>query len=66
MANFDIKYDTVPQSPFGAPRGPSVTALRSALTTFNATSYSSVRLDQMSKGDMISAARIHALSVPGL
>ncbi len=66
MPAFDIKYDTTPQSPFGAPRGPSITNMKTALSTFNSTSYTADRLNQMSKGDLVSACRIHGLSVAGL
>lgn len=45
---------------------PTVEALRTALNTFNATSYSTVRLNAMTKLDMFNAARIHGLTVDGL
>lgn len=45
---------------------PTVEALRTALTTFSATSYSTTRLNAMTKLDMINAARIHGLTVDGL
>jgi hypothetical protein len=66
MANFDTRYDTLPANPMTKPRGPSITNLRSALTTHNATSYSDSRLAAMSKNDMIYACVVHNLTVAGL
>lgn len=66
MANFDIKSDTTPKNNAVPPVGPSITALRSALSTFNATSYSNDRLDAMSENDMVYAARVHGLTVAGV
>lgn len=66
MANFDIRYDTAPANQSTKPRGPSTANLRSALTTFNATSYSTTRLDAMSKNDLIYACVAHNLTVAGL
>lgn len=66
MANHDVLNDTTPVNRLKRPSKPTVTALRAALTTFSATSYSTDRLNAMTKNDMISAARIHNLTVDGL
>jgi cytoplasmic iron level regulating protein YaaA (DUF328/UPF0246 family) len=44
-------------------KSPKVSSLRTALTAYNGTSYSAARLDDMTKNDMIYAARIHGLTV---
>lgn len=66
MPAFDIAYDTAPANRSMKPRGPSITNLKSALTTFNATSYTADRLNQMSKNDLIYACVTHNLTVAGL
>ena len=63
MARMDIVLDPTPQNALKPYRGPSVTALRTALTTYNATSYSVARLDDMTKNDMLYACRTHGLAV---
>lgn len=66
MPAFDVKYDTAPQNPFSKPRGPQISAMKTALSTFNSTSYTADRMDQMSKGDLVYACQIHGLTVAGL
>ena len=66
MANFDRKYDTTPQNQFASPRGPKISDMRTALSTYSATSYTADRLNGMSENDMISACRLHNLTVGGL
>ena len=46
--------------------GPKISDLRAALTAYNSTSYSAARLDGMLKNDMVSACKIHKLTVAGL
>jgi hypothetical protein len=66
MANFDIVTDPAPQNTVKPVSGPTITALRAALTAHNATSYSAARLDQYSENDMVYACKVHGLSVTGL
>ena len=66
MPAFDVKYDTVPQNPFGKPRGPKISDMKTALSTFNSTSYTDDRMNQMSKGDLVYACQVHGLTVAGL
>lgn len=66
MPVFDIKYDTTPQNAFGKPRGPKITDLKSALDTYDSTSYTATRMNQMSKGDLVYACQVHGLTVAGL
>lgn len=66
MANYDIKYDTAPANTFGKPRGPKISDLRSALTTFSSTTYTADRLNAMTKNDMIHAVNLHGLTVAGV
>lgn len=66
MPDFDIKADKVPQNGNKPPVGPTIAGLKSALSTYNSTSYSAARLLSMTKTDLIYAARLHGLSVNGL
>ena len=67
MANFDIGYDTTPLNRLRRPAGPKISDLRTALLAVNGgVSYTADRLNGMTENDMISAARIHGLSIPGL
>lgn len=66
MANFDILNDTTPKNSAKRPAGPTITALRTALNTFSATSYSTSRLNAMSENDMIYASKVHGLTIPGI
>lgn len=61
MANFDVKNDVAPKNQFKPPSSPTIAALRTALTTFSATSYTADRLNAMTENDMIYAARLHGL-----
>lgn len=66
MAEFDVKNDVVPVNLRKPASKPTITALRTALNTFSATSYSATRLNSMTELDMVSAARAHGLTVDGL
>lgn len=66
MAINDVKADVTPVNSRRPASKPTVGALRTALTTFNSTSYSTTRLNAMTRLDMINAARIHGLTVDGL
>lgn len=66
MANHDVRNGVAPVNVLKRPTSPTVAALRTALSGHSATSYTSARLDAMTLNDMISAARIHGLSVAGL
>lgn len=66
MATGDFYNDKTPQLQYKVSTAPTITALRTALSTFNSTSYSTPRLDTMTENDMIYAARLHGLSVTGL
>ena len=66
MPAFDILYDTTPSNRASRPRGPSLVNLKAALTTYNATSYTAYRMNQMSKNDLIHACTLHGLTVNGL
>ena len=66
MANFDILNDTTPKNTVKRPAGPTIAALRTALNTFSATSYSTSRLDAMSENDMVYASKVHGLTVAGI
>lgn len=66
MAGFDVRNDVTPVQQFDKPSAPTISAMRTALTTFNATSYPTHRLDTMTENDMIYACRVHSLSVVGL
>ena len=66
MPAFDILYNTAPANQASRPRGPSLVNLKAALTTYNATSYTAARMNQMSKNDLILACTLHGLTVSGL
>jgi hypothetical protein len=66
MAINDIKADVTPVNTKRPAAKPIVSALRTALNTYNATSYSTTRLNAMTKLDMLNAARIHGLTVDGV
>jgi len=67
MANHDVKSDPATQLKY-PPRGlhPTVSELRTALSTFSSTTYTTRVLDLMTKDDMIYAARQNSLTVNGL
>ena len=65
MANFDIRNDTQPQNNLKRPSKPAISDLRTALAGVG-SSYTADRLNAMTLNDMISAARIHGLTVAGL
>lgn len=66
MPAFDIRYDTTPQNKQGRPRGPKISDMKTALTTFSASSYTADRLNQMSENDLVYACVTHNLTVSGL
>ena len=66
MPAFDQRYDTTPQNKASRPRGPKITDLKTALSTFSATSYTADRLNQMSFNDLVYACVAHNLTVNGL
>ena len=66
MALYDVKNDVTPVNRFKPPSEPTIAELRAALTAYNATSYSTDRLNTMSDNDMIYACRLHGLTVNGL
>lgn len=66
MPAFDQRYDTAPQNKQTRPRGPKITDLKTALTTFSSTSYTADRLNQMSYNDLVYACQTHNLTVTGL
>lgn len=67
MANHDVRNDVAPVNVLKRPSKPTISALRTALLTVNSgNSYPAYRLDAMTRNDMISAARLHSLTVDGL
>lgn len=66
MPVFDQRYDTAPQNKSARPRGPKISDLKAALTTFNSTTYTTDRLNQMSYNDLVYACNAHNLTVAGL
>jgi len=68
MVDYDRQNDVLPQNPTKNPKGvkPTITELKAALTTFNATSYSAARLLSMTENDCIFACKQHGLTVNGL
>lgn len=64
MAGHDPINDPTPKLNNKIKRGPSVGELRTALQTANAGYYTNTRLEQMTKNDMIYAAKINSVVVP--
>lgn len=59
--------DTLPDNPTKRDYDkPTIAALKSALNTYNATSYTASRMMSMTKNDLIFACKTHSLSVTGL
>ena len=68
MPNFDVRNDTTPIMKY-AGRGaekPTIAAMKSALTTHNATSYTATRMNTMTYNDLLYACQEHGLSVVGI
>jgi hypothetical protein len=63
MAYHDVYLDPTPQNALKPMADPKVTSLRSALLAYNATSYSQARLNDMTKNDMMHAAKLHGLAI---
>jgi hypothetical protein len=67
MADFDIPNDTVPQNPTKrAYTKPTIAAMKTALDTYNSTSYTAARMLSMTENDLLYACRLHGLTVTGL
>lgn len=66
MADSDLKEDLLPKNTARKSTGTVVSALRTALSTFNGTYYTATRLNQMTKRDMEYAAKANSLTVAGL
>ena len=63
---FDQRYDTQPQNLRSRARGPKISDLKAALTTFSVSSYTPERLNQMTYNDLVYACVTHNLTVAGL
>lgn len=63
---FDQRYDTQPQNRNGRPRGPKISDLKTALSTYSSSTYTADRLNQMTYNDLIHACVVHGLTVTGL
>jgi hypothetical protein len=63
MADLDFFNDKTPVLAFKKPSSPTISQLKSALTTFNSTSYTPARLQTMTENDLVYAARLHGLTV---
>jgi hypothetical protein len=66
MANFDIFSDTTPKNLVKRPAGPTIAALRTALSTYSASTYTTAALNAMAKNDMVYAATVYGLTVAGM
>lgn len=63
MATTDIYNDVAPHNEYRKFQGPTIEELRTALSTFSGTTYTSSVLDGMTKQDMIYACRVNNLTV---
>lgn len=66
MAGFDVKNDITPVNTAKGITKPTIAAMRTALNTYNSTSYSNDRLESMFENDLVYACRLHGLTVDGL
>jgi len=67
MADFDIANDGYNPTNIWSPlQKPSIAGLKAALTAFNATTFSASKLNLMSRNDMLYAARVNGVAVPGI
>jgi hypothetical protein len=66
MAINDVYNDTTPHLQHKQTRQPTISALRTALTTYSASTYTAAVLNGMTKRDMEYAARAAGLTVAGL
>jgi len=66
MPDFDVRNSTTPLLVHDKPHKPDIAALKAALTTYNATSYTPARMNTMTYDDLIYACRTHSLAVTGL
>jgi hypothetical protein len=64
MAVLDVDLDYTPQNALKPYRGPKVSSLRTALIGVNGgLTYTASRLNDMTKNDMLYAARVHGLAI---
>lgn len=63
MANHDVYNDPAPQNVLRPIKSPKVSSLKTALAAHSATSYSAERLNDMTRNDMVYAAKVHNLAV---
>lgn len=66
MVDFDPQNDTVPKNSLVVKTFPTIAALKAALNTYNATSYTAARMMSMTENDLIYACKLHSLTVVGL
>lgn len=62
MAQHDVYNDPAPQNALRPLRTPKISTMRAALTSYNATSYSADRLNDMTRNDMFNACKVHGLT----
>lgn len=68
MADYDIRTTTTPAQPFPSRgwRKPTIAAMKTALDTYNSTSYTAARMLTMTYNDLLYACQLHGLSVVGI
>lgn len=67
MADYDLKNDVLPKLVYPkAGTKPTIAAMKAALTTFSAASYTPARLFSMSENDLLYACQLHGLAVVGI
>jgi hypothetical protein len=68
MADWDTMNDPTPQNPIKRATGtkPTIAALKSALTTADAATYTTARLLSMTKNDLVFACKTLGLTVTGI
>lgn len=68
MADYDTRNTVTPALPF-PPRGwtkPTIAAMKTALNTFSATSYTTAGMLTMTYNDLLYACKLHGLTVVGI
>lgn len=66
VPDLDIHYDITPLQTNEPPRGPSIAAMKSALSTADSTTFTATVMRTMTKNDLIYACKVRGLNVTGL
>lgn len=66
MAQYDVQNDTTPANNLVVKTLPTISAMRTSLNTFSASTYTTAVLDAMTDNDMVYACKVNNLHPAGL